>query len=402
MEKETRAAGEWLMKEGEPGDAMYVIQTGKLEVYVGGKLTRHVGRGAAVGELALLYHTPRSASVKAIEDCVLFTLHRSKFREMLALSVSSSLVQRVAWMQAIPEFEPLDSQSTSRLAGAFSTMHLRHGETVVAEGDIIDRCFLIEYGSVEVTSTTESPETLKRQVHAALPKTSMPTSPSAAPTARDFPPALSSPTKTASTSSTTTATTTTTSDKGAATPREEAKAAHKEDRAAAGPGEGKLDSISECKAGESRALEYGPGTFFGMPVLFCAGKGKKTACWKAAPPRSSLGEAKDAEAEGGLGGASAARPHAFTGAVCPVTITAKEDLRLSYFTPSQFEAIVGPIREVFSLQLKGRPSLLKRAKSQRFVGKEQDERFTPEDFDTKLFLGTGSFGRVTLVTFKEK
>lgn len=31
-------------------------------------------------------------------------------------------------------------------------MHLRHGETVVAEGDIIDRCFLIEYGSVEVSS----------------------------------------------------------------------------------------------------------------------------------------------------------------------------------------------------------------------------------------------------------
>lgn len=52
------------MQEGEPGDAMYVIKTGKLEVYVGGTLTRHVGRGCAVGELALLYHTPRSASVK--------------------------------------------------------------------------------------------------------------------------------------------------------------------------------------------------------------------------------------------------------------------------------------------------------------------------------------------------
>lgn len=72
MEKETRAAGEWLMKEGEPGDAMYVIQTGKLEVYVGGKLTRHVGRGAAVGELALLYHMPRSASVKVNQNGSLY------------------------------------------------------------------------------------------------------------------------------------------------------------------------------------------------------------------------------------------------------------------------------------------------------------------------------------------
>lgn len=64
MQKDTCPAGQWLMQEGEPGDTMYVIKTGKLEVFVGGKLTRHIGRGGAVGELALLYNTPRSASVK--------------------------------------------------------------------------------------------------------------------------------------------------------------------------------------------------------------------------------------------------------------------------------------------------------------------------------------------------
>lgn len=42
-------------------------------------------------------------SFQAVEDCELFTLQRSRFREMLALSVSASLVQRVAWMQATPE-----------------------------------------------------------------------------------------------------------------------------------------------------------------------------------------------------------------------------------------------------------------------------------------------------------
>ncbi|CAN0260600.1 unnamed protein product, partial [Ectocarpus fasciculatus] len=109
-----------------------------------------VGRGCAVGELALLYHTPRSASVKAVEDCELFTLQRSKFREMLALSVSASLVERVAWMQATPELDPLDKQAASRLAGAFTTIQLREGETVSTEGGTVDRCYLIEYGSVEV------------------------------------------------------------------------------------------------------------------------------------------------------------------------------------------------------------------------------------------------------------
>lgn len=33
---------------------------------------------------------------------------------------------------------------------------------------------------------------------------------------------------------------------------------------------------------------------------------------------------------------------------------------------------------------------------------EQDTRFTADDFETEMFLGTGSFGRVTLVTFKDR
>lgn len=40
--------------------------------------------------------------------------------------------------------------------------------------------------------------------------------------------------------------------------------------------------------------------------------------------------------------------------------------------------------------------------SERFIGKALDDRFTPDDFKTEVFLGTGSFGRVTLVTFKDK
>lgn len=52
--------------------------------------------------LCLVPSSP-SRVTQAVEDCELFTLQRSKFREMLALSVSASLVQRVAWMQATPE-----------------------------------------------------------------------------------------------------------------------------------------------------------------------------------------------------------------------------------------------------------------------------------------------------------
>lgn len=62
-------AGELIVREGDPGDSLFVITTGRAEVIVGGVVVRELGPGAVVGELALLTGRPRSASVRARRDC---------------------------------------------------------------------------------------------------------------------------------------------------------------------------------------------------------------------------------------------------------------------------------------------------------------------------------------------
>lgn len=59
-----------------------------------------------------------------------------------------------------------------------------------------------------------------------------------------------------------------------------------------------------------------------------------------------------------------------------------KDVRLSYFTPAQFETIVGPIRETFSQLVKGRPSLLKKPESQRHVHQKPREIIPLQHFET--------------------
>ncbi len=81
-------AGEWLFRHGDPGDAMYVVRSGRLEVMgeVVGRPqeTMHeLGPGSVVGELALLTGASRSASVRARRDAILMRLRKEAFDGLL-------------------------------------------------------------------------------------------------------------------------------------------------------------------------------------------------------------------------------------------------------------------------------------------------------------------------------
>ena len=79
-------AGEWLFRQGEPADSLYVVLSGRLEVLIESPepgLIRMADQGAALGELALLTDSTRSASVRARRDSDLLRLERADFLALL-------------------------------------------------------------------------------------------------------------------------------------------------------------------------------------------------------------------------------------------------------------------------------------------------------------------------------
>jgi NTE family protein len=80
-------AREWLFRQGDPGDSLYVVLKGRLEVVLEQgpelKVIRILGRGSSVGELALLTESPRSASVRARRDSELLHVTREHFARLL-------------------------------------------------------------------------------------------------------------------------------------------------------------------------------------------------------------------------------------------------------------------------------------------------------------------------------
>jgi NTE family protein len=106
------AGGQILMRQGEVGDAVYLVVSGRLRVFVDADgAPRHVGdatRGHVVGERSLYTGTPRAATVVAVRDTVLARLDAADFERLLhrhpALSVA--LARHVIGRQAVDRTAP--------------------------------------------------------------------------------------------------------------------------------------------------------------------------------------------------------------------------------------------------------------------------------------------------------
>ena len=77
--------GEYIFREGEPADVMYMIHKGRVQISKGigtfDEKIRVLGEGEFIGEMAVINLLPRSATAVALEDCVLIKMDRQSFQE---------------------------------------------------------------------------------------------------------------------------------------------------------------------------------------------------------------------------------------------------------------------------------------------------------------------------------
>ncbi len=100
-------SGATVVREGDPGDALFIIVEGSVEVRTGGRVVAQMTAGDFFGEISLFDREPRSATVVAVDDVVLLTLKSSDFETLLKIHYVArialeSLAKRFRAVQRAP------------------------------------------------------------------------------------------------------------------------------------------------------------------------------------------------------------------------------------------------------------------------------------------------------------
>ena len=83
MQEEEVEKGTVIFEENEPGDCMYIIFSGDIQIHKGKTTLAILHEKEVFGELALLDAETRSASATAKTDCILFKIDQEPFYELI-------------------------------------------------------------------------------------------------------------------------------------------------------------------------------------------------------------------------------------------------------------------------------------------------------------------------------
>lgn len=94
VDEASAPAGWTLMREGQVGSEAFILVSGRASVHIRDEKVGEIGAGEPVGEMALLDHAPRSATVVADTDVKLLVLTPQTLDQLLTIPrVARAIVQ---------------------------------------------------------------------------------------------------------------------------------------------------------------------------------------------------------------------------------------------------------------------------------------------------------------------
>lgn len=143
--------GEYIIREGEPGQHLYVIEEGRCEVTKDGKVLGEMGPGKAFGELAILYNCTRTATVRAESSAKLWAIDRQGFQTIMMKTGMQRQQEYMDFLLSVPVLKEIPDDSLAKIADVLEEAFYEEGEYIIRQGARGDTFFILKQGSVDVT-----------------------------------------------------------------------------------------------------------------------------------------------------------------------------------------------------------------------------------------------------------
>eukprot|EP00579_Thalassiosira_antarctica_P002729 CAMPEP_0201876002 /NCGR_PEP_ID=MMETSP0902-20130614/7809_1 /ASSEMBLY_ACC=CAM_ASM_000551 /TAXON_ID=420261 /ORGANISM="Thalassiosira antarctica, Strain CCMP982" /LENGTH=718 /DNA_ID=CAMNT_0048403167 /DNA_START=106 /DNA_END=2262 /DNA_ORIENTATION=- len=171
-----------VIKQGDEGELFYVVEEGKLDVWVStADVTEDVGAsserevqvgvpyvsGSSFGELALMYGSPRAATIRAKADCVLWSLDRRAFKGITGShkqkreEIIIDTIRKVKIGDNVLG-DVLRSSDIDAMALATQSDTFEKGDVIIRQGERGDAFYIIESGTIDVFTTEQGDEPVAR------------------------------------------------------------------------------------------------------------------------------------------------------------------------------------------------------------------------------------------------
>jgi cAMP-dependent protein kinase regulator len=162
-------AGEKFITEGEVGDSMFILITGRVDVLresVDGptKNVAELGEGSLFGEMALVAETPRLASVVAATDCTLLKISRDAYLKII--EQYPNVGEKIKWfhkerllkslLYSSPVFNKFNDETIHGIVERFVVEHVVEGTVLLRQGQEGDGFHLLLRGTCGVSATDKN------------------------------------------------------------------------------------------------------------------------------------------------------------------------------------------------------------------------------------------------------
>lgn len=155
MEERSFKKGETVIKQGEDGEVLFLLETGKLDCFkrIQEKDTflKNYLPGEAFGELALLYNAPRAATIIATEDSKMWSLDRSTFNHIVKDASVKRREMYEKFLKSVEILKSIDNYEINQISDALKSSKYNKGDMIIKKDDIGEEFYILESGQANAT-----------------------------------------------------------------------------------------------------------------------------------------------------------------------------------------------------------------------------------------------------------